>query len=32
MFQGPIPIETQQLIISFQDFGPFDGIEVIIDL
>jgi hypothetical protein len=32
MYQGPIPIETEQLIISFQDFGPFDGIEVIIDL
>ncbi len=32
MFQGPIPIEAEQLTISFQDFGPFDGIEVIIDL
>jgi len=32
VFQGPIPIEAEQLIISFQDFGPFTGIEVIIDL
>ena len=31
-FQGPIPIEAEQLIITFQDFGPFTGIEVIIDL
>lgn len=32
VFQGPIPIEAEQLIITFQDFGPFAGIEVIIDL
>lgn len=32
VFQGPIPIEAEQLIITFQDFGPFTGIEVIIDL
>jgi hypothetical protein len=31
-FQGPIPIEAEQLIITFQDFGPFTGIEVVIDL
>ena len=31
-FQGPIPIGAEQLIITFQDFGPFTGIEVIIDL
>ena len=31
-FQGPIPIGAEQLIITFQDFGPFTGIEVVIDL
>lgn len=32
MFQGPIPLEVSQLIIMFEDFGPFDGVKVVIDL
>lgn len=31
-FEGPIPAETNQLILMFNDFGPFTGIEVVIDL
>ena len=29
---GPIPLQASQITISFEDFGPFDGIEVVIDL
>jgi len=32
MWHGPIPLEASQLIILFEDFGPFDGVEVVIDL
>ena len=32
MFQGPISLDAKQLIVEFTDFGPFDGVEVIIDL
>jgi len=28
----PIPLEASQIIISFDGFGPFTGVEVIIDL
>jgi hypothetical protein len=31
-FKGPIPLEASQLIIGFDNFGPFTGVEVIIDL
>lgn len=31
-WQGPIPLEATQLIIMFENFGPFDGVEVVIDL
>lgn len=31
-WQGPIPLEASQIIIMFEDFGPFDGVEVVIDL
>ena len=32
MFEGPIPIDASQLIIHFTEFGPFTGIDVVIDL
>ncbi|MPM68938.1 hypothetical protein SDC9_115875 [bioreactor metagenome] len=32
MFKGPIPVEASKLIISFKDFGPFTGFDVVIDL
>jgi len=32
LFKGPIPLEASQIIIMFDDFGPFDGVEVVIDL
>lgn len=31
-FLGPIPIEADQIIIHFEDFGPFDGVDVVIEL
>jgi len=31
-FKGPIPLEASKLIIGFDDFGPFNDVEVIIDL
>jgi hypothetical protein len=31
-FEGPIPLEASKLIIRFDNFGPFTGVEVIIDL
>ena len=31
-FLGPIPIEVDQMIIHFDDFGPFSGIDVVIEL
>ena len=32
MFVGPIPLETEYLIIHFDGFGPFTNVDVIIDL
>ena len=32
MFLGPIPLETEYLIIHFDGFGPFTNVDVIIDL
>jgi hypothetical protein len=32
MFVGPIPTTSQQLIVHFDDFGPFTNVDVIIDL
>lgn len=31
-YQGPIPVSVKQLHVHFKDFGPFDGVEVVIDL
>ena len=31
-FKGPIPLETEYLIIHFDGFGPFTNVDVIIDL
>lgn len=31
-YLGPIPIEASQLIVHFENFGPFSGVDVIIDL
>ncbi|NSW52548.1 MAG: hypothetical protein HPY85_08610 [Anaerolineae bacterium] len=31
-FIGPIPLESGHLIVHFENFGPFTGIDVIIDL
>jgi hypothetical protein len=31
-YVGPIPIEASQLIVHFENFGPFSGVNVIIDL
>ncbi|HAF49036.1 MAG TPA: hypothetical protein DCL08_07335 [Anaerolineaceae bacterium] len=31
-YVGSIPLEASQMIISFDNFGPFTGVEVIIDL
>lgn len=32
MFKGPISLDAEQLIIHFSEFGPFNNIEVVIDL
>ncbi len=32
MFDGPIPLQASQLIIHFEDFGPYSDIDVIINL
>jgi hypothetical protein len=32
VFEGPVPMEVSQLILMLNDFGPFTGIEVVIDL
>lgn len=32
MFEGPIPIDVSELIIHFEDFGPYSGIDVVIEL
>jgi hypothetical protein len=32
MFIGPIPMTSKQLIVHFEDFGPFTGVDVFIDL
>jgi len=32
VFEGPVPLEANQLILMLDDFGPFTGVEVIIDL
>lgn len=32
MFQGPIPLDASQLIIHFEEFGPYPGVDVVIDL
>ena len=29
---GPIPLQASQIIVLFEDFGPFDNVEVVIDL
>ena len=29
---GPIPLQASQIIVRFEDFGPFDNVEVVIDL
>lgn len=31
-FTGPISLHAEQLIVEFQDFGPFTGVEIVIDL
>ncbi len=32
IFDGVIPLEASQLIIHFEDFGPYSGVDVVIDL
>lgn len=32
MFDGTIPLETSQLILHFENFGPYSGVDVVIDL
>ena len=32
LFKGPIPLNASRLFIRFGDFGPFNGVEVVIDL
>lgn len=32
MFMGPIPMASKQLIVHLEDFGPFTGVDVFIDL
>ncbi|MEA5079803.1 MAG: hypothetical protein VB013_14635 [Anaerolineaceae bacterium] len=32
MFKGPIPVEASKLFITFEDFGPFTGFDIVIDL
>lgn len=32
LFQGPIPLAAQQLLVHFSDFGPFNDVDVVIDL
>lgn len=32
MFEGPFPISVSSLILHFEDFGPFSGVDVVIDL
>ncbi len=32
LFQGPISLTAEQLIVHFTDFGPFTNIDVVIDL
>jgi len=32
MFKGPIPLEVTQLIIHFEEFGPFSNVDVVIEL
>lgn len=32
MFDGMIPLEASSLILHFEQFGPFDGVDVVIDL
>lgn len=31
-YQGPIPVDIDKLIVHFEDFGPFDNIDYVIDL
>ncbi|MHC1739660.1 MAG: hypothetical protein AB9897_00955 [Anaerolineaceae bacterium] len=31
-YQGPLPVSVKQLHVYFKNFGPFDGVEVVIDL
>jgi len=31
-FIGPVALQASQLIIKLQSFGPYDGIEIVIDL
>jgi hypothetical protein len=31
-YKGPIPVKVKHLHVHFKDFGPFDGVEVVIDL
>jgi hypothetical protein len=32
VFEGPVPLEAKQLILLLTDFGPFTGVEILIDL
>jgi hypothetical protein len=31
-WHGPISLQASQIIVLIEDFGPFDGVEVVIDL
>lgn len=31
-FEGPIPLDVSQLIIHFEEFGPYHNVDVMIDL
>ncbi|MBI9046904.1 MAG: hypothetical protein JEZ06_20630 [Anaerolineaceae bacterium] len=31
-FEGPIALDASQLIVHFEKFGPFSGVDVVIDL
>ena len=31
-FRGPIPLNARQMIIHFESFGPFSGVDYVIDL
>lgn len=31
-FEGPVPLGANQLILMLTDFGPFTGVEIVIDL